>query len=606
SRAIKKNPDVLGETSVWSLLKNDFWGTPLTHSGSHKSYRPLCTLTFRLNHNISGLNPIGFHSFNIILHCLTTALYAKTIKKLMTSSRLTMLAGLMFASHPVHTEAVSGIVGRADVLSCFFFLLAFNFYISYCQTRQARQTRWKNNASTVCSLKDKEQGVTVVPVCFAYDIFLHQKLKFSQLFAFKRKNVNWTLIRSILLNMLTLLFMVTFRMLVIGMKFPEFSASDNPAADSDDLLTRTLTFLYLPVFNFMMLMYPWQLSFDWSMDAIQLIESYSDPRNILTLTFYSCLIFTLYYILKNVNVKNERSLVSTCNGTQRHASLHEPTRHKTFHTRQRNHSNVSGCVTFCDVGHKTKIPVEQHVYFVMALSLLIFPYIPASNLFFYVGFVVAERVLYMPSLGYCLLFALIVEYLLLLVERTADRKLRKMIIYAFVLTMLATFCLKTLKRNEDWLTEEALYRAGIQVNPAKAWGNLANVLNGQGRAEEAERAYKTALLHRSNMADVHYNLGILYQEQKRYMEAKKSYEMAIQCRPKLTMAHLNLGIIMTTLGKFKEAEQVYRHCSEIDTYGLKDPRLHEQTKISALYNLGRLLADQERHQVNRMMMMMMW
>ena len=41
--------------------------------------------------------------------------------------------------------------------------------------------------------------------------------------------------------------------------------------------------------------------------------------------------------------------------------------------------------------------------------------------------------------------------------------------------------------------------------------------------------------------------------------------------------------------------QVYRHCSEIDISGLKDPRLHEQTKISALYNLGRLLADQERY-----------
>jgi len=39
-----------------------------------------------------------------------------------------------------------------------------------------------------------------------------------------------------------------------------------------------------------------------------------------------------------------------------------------------------------------------------------------------------------------------------------------------------------------------------------AWGNLANVLNANGRSEEAERAYKAALAHRSNMADVHYNL----------------------------------------------------------------------------------------------------
>ena len=43
--------------------------------------------------------------------------------------------------------------------------------------------------------------------------------------------------------------------------------------------------------------------------------------------------------------------------------------------------------------------------------------------------------------------------------------------------------------------------------------------------------------------------------------------------------------------------QVYRHCSQIDISGLKDPRLHDQTIISALYNLGRLLDDDGRHQV---------
>ena len=43
---------------------------------------------------------------------------------------------------------------------------------------------------------------------------------------------------------------------------------------------------------------------------------------------------------------------------------------------------------------------------------------------------------------------------------------------------------------------------------------------------------------------------------------------------------------------------MYRHCSAIDITGLKDPKLHEQTKISALYNLGRLLADQDKYRVS--------
>jgi len=44
--------------------------------------------------------------------------------------------------------------------------------------------------------------------------------------------------------------------------------------------------------------------------------------------------------------------------------------------------------------------------FVQCLALIVFPFIPASNLFFPVGFVVAERVLYVPSMGFCLLVAM--------------------------------------------------------------------------------------------------------------------------------------------------------------------------------------------------------
>jgi hypothetical protein len=53
SRAIVKNQDLLPETPIINLLYDDFWGTPLTHSGSHKSYRPVCVLSFRLNYIIS-------------------------------------------------------------------------------------------------------------------------------------------------------------------------------------------------------------------------------------------------------------------------------------------------------------------------------------------------------------------------------------------------------------------------------------------------------------------------------------------------------------------------------------------------------------------------
>ena len=49
ARAIVNNPDVTGEgTTVWRLWLNDFWGEDIASADSHKSYRPLTVLTFRL------------------------------------------------------------------------------------------------------------------------------------------------------------------------------------------------------------------------------------------------------------------------------------------------------------------------------------------------------------------------------------------------------------------------------------------------------------------------------------------------------------------------------------------------------------------------------
>ena len=85
--------------------------------------------------------------------------------------------------------------------------------------------------------------------------------------------------------------------------------------------------------------------------------------------------------------------------------------------------------------------------------------------------------------------------------------------------------------------------------------------------------------------------GILLQEQERYEEALQSYKYAIQFRPRLAMAHLNMGLVLVQLGRKQEAIEAYKHCSSLDGTRLKDIRLHESTKISALFNLGRIYAD---------------
>ena len=197
-----KNPDLLPATPLWNLFVDDFWGTPVRHSGSHKSYRPLCVLTFRLNYLLSGLDPFSYHLTNVLLHAGVTALYVLTVRKAVTScpSDVLLLSGLLFAVHPIHTEAVAGVVGRADVLACLFFLLAIHLYIDYCNVRHhvplptlngcrpaTHRTRWLYYVGSVtctcASMLSKEHGVTVVAVCLVYDLFLRQRLRPIQLLA---------------------------------------------------------------------------------------------------------------------------------------------------------------------------------------------------------------------------------------------------------------------------------------------------------------------------------------------------------------------------------------------------------------------------------------
>ena len=68
---------MLGVTPLRSLFLNDFWGTDISRDDSHKSYRPLTVLSFRMDHSIYGLDPFGYHTTNVIIYvCSCIAVYA--------------------------------------------------------------------------------------------------------------------------------------------------------------------------------------------------------------------------------------------------------------------------------------------------------------------------------------------------------------------------------------------------------------------------------------------------------------------------------------------------------------------------------------------------
>ena len=263
--------------------------------------------------------------------------------------------------------------------------------------------------------------------------------------------------------------LVGFRVYFMGNKPPEFAPSDNPASDSNVFLTRGLTYFLLPSLNFWMLLCPRILSFDWSMQAIPLVESLSDHRNLFTISFYTILGYIAYYVLKYIHHSSKDYLIKPFmngNGYSNFtSSKHSTNKHKSFQRQNSSHHSDAQTEISDNSPHSVDI-------LILSIAIIVFPFIPATNLFFYVGFVIAERVLYIPSMGFCLLVGHGTYVLYRRYQNDTAWK-RKVVVMALV-SLLMLNGLKTVSRNRDWSTEENLYRSGVAVNPAK--GNLNLVL----------------------------------------------------------------------------------------------------------------------------------
>lgn len=90
--------------------------------GATPQYYPMVHTTYWIEYQLWGLNPTGYHVVNILLHGINAILIWKLLQFLQIPGSL--LAGLLFALHPVHVESVAWITERKNTLSGLFYLLS--------------------------------------------------------------------------------------------------------------------------------------------------------------------------------------------------------------------------------------------------------------------------------------------------------------------------------------------------------------------------------------------------------------------------------------------------------------------------------------------------
>lgn len=101
------------------------------HQKEGKFYRPLQTLTLMTDYLLWGKEPLGYHITNTILHLLVGVLLLFFLVLITGNVALSFLVALLYVVHPVHTEAVTYMSGRADSLCAIFLLLMCLFQEKY-------------------------------------------------------------------------------------------------------------------------------------------------------------------------------------------------------------------------------------------------------------------------------------------------------------------------------------------------------------------------------------------------------------------------------------------------------------------------------------------
>ncbi len=172
---IVSNPYMHSFKFLPQFFFQDFWkvGIQTTNSGY---YRPLLAASFMLDYAIWGVRPFGYHLTNLILHILGGILIFLFVEMLLKDRLISFSSALLFSVHPVHTESVSFISGRVDLLPLIFYLLSLILFLKYISGKKTIFYL----LSLFCffiSLLTKEMAITLPLIVLVIDYLFVSKRK---------------------------------------------------------------------------------------------------------------------------------------------------------------------------------------------------------------------------------------------------------------------------------------------------------------------------------------------------------------------------------------------------------------------------------------------
>ncbi len=448
------------QENVHLILTKDYW-----YKNSVSSlYRPLATLSYLFNYAILGNGdaPAGYHAINLALHAANIALVYLLGWLLLTEFWPAFAMAAIWAVHPVLTESVTNVVGRADLLAAFGVLAGVLCYARSVTAGGRRALFWQLGilAASTIAMFSKESGIVIIAAVFLYDIAwcgnLPQRVgsapnrvgDVSQRVGDAPQRVGsaaYTIgnapgrarVIGYLAAALPIIVFLAIRAQILNdIPLSPLPMTDNPLAGADFLTARFTAVKVLGRYLWL-LFWPARLSCDYSFNQIPLVSwgfrSWEDWQAVLSLVVYTAAAAMAVYSFRRSR------------------------------------------------------PVFFFIGFFFAAMA------PTANLFLLIGTIMAERVLYLPSVAFAGFIA------------WAGWKVYQQLLPRWpVLRMaapatLAVVCLalaaRTFARNFDWYDEHTLWASAARACPAsyRPHEHTANWLANAKSFDAADRAAERAI-----------------------------------------------------------------------------------------------------------------
>jgi hypothetical protein len=496
----------------------DYWAG----TGSGALYRPLTTFSYLWNFAIlgDGPNPAGYHWVNFALHAANMALAYLLGWLLFQEAWPAFALAALWGLHPVLTESVTNVAGRADLLAAFGVLAGLLCYIPGVAAAGWRRAAWLLAllAAAAIAVFSKESGVVLVAVMLAYDL------------AFSTRNSWRARVPGYLAAALPMAAFFALRSRALAqVSSLVISYGDNPLLETG-FWTARLTAVKVLGKYLWLLLWPAHLSADYSYNQVPVfgwrLASWEDAKTAIALLVWLAVVAAALFAWRRARA----------------------------------------------------------VFFSVAFFLVAVA--PVSNFFVPIGSILAERFLYLPSLGFagCLAW----------LARAAHRRAPCRAVPAALALACLALGARTYARNFDWQDERSLWTSAAQVAAAsyKAHENLAQVLLAQPQPDfaaatrevEKSLAILAPLPDSRSLSSVYATAGLCYRTQGDLFKAlavllrgrdiDRQWNQAVQQRNHLDgksiaavgtpSLYLELGRVYVALGQPEKALEALQYGRSLD------------------------------------------